>query len=63
VVPLDATLVRGSHGRVPEDAGDHPVIIVGEGGGESSSGGVLPESAEARDVYSFLLGAVAGRPV
>jgi predicted AlkP superfamily pyrophosphatase or phosphodiesterase len=27
VVPLDATLVKGSHGRVPESSKDHPVII------------------------------------
>ncbi len=27
VIPLDATLVKGSHGRVPEDAGDWPVLI------------------------------------
>jgi predicted AlkP superfamily pyrophosphatase or phosphodiesterase len=27
VVPLDAALVRGSHGRVPEDALDWPVLI------------------------------------
>jgi predicted AlkP superfamily pyrophosphatase or phosphodiesterase len=27
VVPLDATLVRGSHGRVPEDRKDWPLLI------------------------------------
>ncbi len=27
VIPLDATLVRGSHGRVPEDPADWPVLI------------------------------------
>ena len=27
VIPLDATLVRGSHGRVPDDAGDQPVLL------------------------------------
>lgn len=27
VVPLDATLVRGSHGRIPEDRDDWPVLI------------------------------------
>ena len=27
VIPLDATLVKGSHGRVPEDAADWPVLI------------------------------------
>ena len=27
VIPLDATLVKGSHGRVPEDSEDWPVLI------------------------------------
>lgn len=27
VIPLDATLVKGSHGRVPEDTHDWPVLI------------------------------------
>jgi predicted AlkP superfamily pyrophosphatase or phosphodiesterase len=27
VIPLDATLIKGSHGRIAEDAGDHPVLI------------------------------------
>ncbi|QEH43863.1 alkaline phosphatase family protein [Chitinophaga sp. XS-30] len=27
VIPLDATLVRGSHGRIAEDIKDHPVLI------------------------------------
>ena len=30
VVPLDATLVRGSHGRLPDDAADGPVLISSE---------------------------------
>jgi len=27
IIPLDATLVKGSHGRIPEDTLDHPVFI------------------------------------
>ena len=27
VIPLDATLVKGSHGRVTDDAGEGPVFI------------------------------------
>ena len=27
VIPLDATLVRGSHGAIPPDTADHPVLI------------------------------------
>jgi predicted AlkP superfamily pyrophosphatase or phosphodiesterase len=30
VVPLDATLVRGSHGRLPENTADGPVLISSE---------------------------------
>jgi len=30
VIPLDATLVRGSHGRVPEDENDWPVLLLGK---------------------------------
>ena len=31
VIPLDATLVKGSHGRIPEDEKDWPVWIGGVG--------------------------------
>jgi hypothetical protein len=27
LIPLDATLVKGSHGRIPEDVEDWPVLI------------------------------------
>lgn len=27
VIPLDPTLVKGSHGRIPEDPEDHPLVI------------------------------------
>ena len=27
VIPLDASLVKGSHGRIPEDKEDHPILI------------------------------------
>ena len=54
VIPLDATLVRGSHGRVPEDPDDHPVLI-------SADGGALPGSVNASDVFSFLLEACTAR--
>ncbi|MEI8313127.1 MAG: nucleotide pyrophosphatase/phosphodiesterase family protein [Verrucomicrobiota bacterium] len=50
VIPLDATLVRGSHGRVPEDPDHHPVII-------SENGGDLPGPIDASDVFRFLLNA------
>ena len=42
VVPLDATLVRGSHGRVPDAVNDGPVLISSEPGAVS---GVLEPTA------------------
>jgi predicted AlkP superfamily pyrophosphatase or phosphodiesterase len=30
VIPLDASLVKGSHGRIPENAEDRPVLIAGQ---------------------------------
>lgn len=27
IIPLDASLVKGSHGRIPEDPLDHPVLV------------------------------------
>ncbi|MBC2840218.1 alkaline phosphatase family protein [Robiginitalea sp. SC105] len=37
VIPLRAELVRGSHGRIPEDTADYPIFI-------SNNPGTLPES-------------------
>ena len=48
VIPLDATLVRGSHGRMPEDAADRPVLLARR---------MLPgfgSTLEATDVYDWL---------
>ncbi len=49
VIPLDATLVRGSHGRIPEDSLDWPVLL---GVGEFST--KAPEMA-ATEVFAELL--------
>ena len=57
VVPLDATLVRGSHGRVPEDDADHPVLIVGKSGSsemEPKAAATLPVTMAAQEVFGFL---------
>ena len=45
VIPLDATLVKGSHGRLSEDAAFHPVLI-----GEKKAAGSLL----ATDVYDVI---------
>jgi predicted AlkP superfamily pyrophosphatase or phosphodiesterase len=49
VVPLDATLVRGSHGRLPDSAEDGPVLI-------SSAPQLLPdETVAATEVKNLVL--------
>jgi predicted AlkP superfamily pyrophosphatase or phosphodiesterase len=48
VIPLDATLVKGSHGRVPSDPADYPVVI-------SSRPELLPGGRiNATDVYHLI---------
>ena len=54
VIPLDATLVRGSHGRVPEDPADHPVMIVGKGSAPSGRH-VFQKAMGSDEVLSFIL--------
>ena len=49
VIPLDATLVKGSHGRVPTNKKDWPVIIAGQPE-------FLPaKEIQSTDVFQFLL--------
>lgn len=45
VIPLDATLVRGSHGRIAEDIKDHPVLI---------STQPLKDRLPATDIYDVI---------
>ncbi len=48
VIPLDASLVRGSHGRRPEDPAEWPVLI-------TSRSDLAPKMPiDARDVYQVL---------
>jgi predicted AlkP superfamily pyrophosphatase or phosphodiesterase len=53
VIPLDANLVRGSHGRRPEDQDDWPVLI--------SPQAMERETLGSLDVYAVLKGLVVGR--
>jgi predicted AlkP superfamily pyrophosphatase or phosphodiesterase len=48
VIPLDASLVRGSHGARPLDPADHPVLITGHPA-------PLPASIESTSVRDLLL--------
>jgi hypothetical protein len=49
VIPLDATLVKGSHGRRPADKKDWPVFIT------SSPEFLAAPQIESSDVYQKLL--------
>lgn len=46
VIPLDASLVRGSHGRIPEDSRDFPVLMMARE--------ELPSELPAVDVHGWL---------
>tara|TARA_R110000751_G_scaffold76148_5_gene153258 strand:+ start:791 stop:2167 length:1377 start_codon:yes stop_codon:yes gene_type:complete len=48
IIPLDATLVKGSHGRMPEDPKDHPILITNN---KSTS---LKDSLLATEVYGII---------
>ena len=48
VIPLDATLVRGSHGRIASSLAEGPVAI-------SSEAGALSEPLDATDVRNLML--------
>ena len=52
VIPLDATLVRGSHGCRPASVEDWPVLIAPRGN--------LPERVGSTDVFSVIAASVAG---
>jgi hypothetical protein len=49
VIPLDASLVKGSHGSIPKSREDHPVLIGAFPGLENGS------SLEATEVFARLL--------
>ncbi|RPE12908.1 alkaline phosphatase family protein [Chitinophaga lutea] len=46
VIPLDATLIRGSHGRIAENAKDHPVLITTQ---------PVKSNVVATDVHNIIL--------
>jgi predicted AlkP superfamily pyrophosphatase or phosphodiesterase len=48
IIPLDATLIKGSHGRVPEDKGEWPVLLTKQGAG-------LEKKIQATDVFDVIL--------
>jgi hypothetical protein len=48
IIPLDATLVKGSHGRMPEDPKDHPVLIT------NKKSALLKDNVLATEVYGII---------
>jgi hypothetical protein len=54
VVPLDPRWVRGSHGRLPEDPEDGPLLL-------TSDAGLGRETVAATDVHDLVLGAAGVR--
>jgi hypothetical protein len=55
VIPLDATLVRGSHGRITDDADEGPLVL-------SSDPELLPAgTVHATDIKALALASVFGR--
>ena len=53
VIPLDASLVRGSHGCRPSDPADWPILI-------SKSAQLAADTVKSTDVYSVLRSHIAG---
>ncbi|NIG53027.1 alkaline phosphatase family protein [Chitinophaga sp. Cy-1792] len=52
VIPLDATLIKGSHGRLEKDASLHPVIITNKPSGK--------DTLQATDVYGVMWKTLTG---
>lgn len=48
IIPLDATLIKGSHGRVPEDRADFPILITNDPTAD------FKDEIEATDVFGIL---------
>jgi len=48
IIPLDANLIKGSHGRVPEDVADHPIFIT------NNKTKIEKENIEATEVYTII---------
>ena len=60
VIPLDATLVKGSHGRLPDDPKDGPVFLCSQPfgpAGDEPREGVVPMTS----VFERVLGLLHGR--
>lgn len=62
VIPLDASLVKGSHGRLVEDPLDGPLFLCSEGfgvAGDEPRGGMVTMSSVCERVLGLMFGASA----
>jgi hypothetical protein len=48
IIPIDATLIKGSHGRIPESVDDYPVFI------SNNSSIELDKQLLATNIYDIL---------
>ena len=48
IIPLDATLIKGSHGRVPDDKADYPILV------SNDTIADFKDEIEATDVFGIL---------
>lgn len=48
IIPLDAKLVKGSHGRIPDERDDYPILITNDHRSE------LPENISPTEVFNIL---------
>ncbi|HEA23598.1 hypothetical protein LCGC14_1636060 [marine sediment metagenome] len=53
IIPLDANLIKGSHGRVPEDKADFPILIT------NNTTSDFEYEIEATDVFEVLIGHIS----
>ncbi|WP_150450809.1 alkaline phosphatase family protein [Arenibacter lacus] len=54
IIPLDASLIKGSHGRIPEDSKDLPILISNRGGID------VPDSLLATEVFGVIENHILG---
>lgn len=54
IIPLNADLVKGSHGRIPEDASDYPVFIT------NNRSSINQEIYKSTEVYKLLVKQLTG---
>ncbi|MBE9189951.1 alkaline phosphatase family protein [Gloeocapsopsis crepidinum LEGE 06123] len=56
IIPLDASLVKGSHGRIPTSTDEAPLLMTRDCAFKSTRGDRLPHSTlESTDVYDVIL--------